>query len=133
MGDHRQHNAFVRVARPGDRLLTAQFTHNRGFAAANDPTTEVCLVAGTELVFDRHIECEPTGPHAAPKKIRRKRAWFSQMPLRHSNADALKFRDEFVLPVKRLRLGQYATVRKLPFIPASARTDARRQASRPRS
>lgn len=132
MCGHRRHNVFVRPARLADRLITAQFAHNRGFADANDHTTEVCVVAGTQLVFDCHIECEPTGPGAAPKKLRRKRARFSQMPLRHSDADALKFKDDLVLPMKRLRLGQYATVQKLPLLLQSNWNDARPSSSRNR-
>ena len=64
MRDDRQPNAFARPARLGDRLVTTQFIHNRGFAAANDPDAEVCIALGTELAFDQHIECEPMSVRA---------------------------------------------------------------------
>jgi hypothetical protein len=120
-----QRKILKRPARLWDRLVTAQFLDHRGFADAQDPDIEVCVAAGTELAFDQYLECEPRGPHVSPKKIRRKRAQFAQMRLQHSDAAALKFKDRLVLPIKRLRLGQYARVMKLPFTSPSSGDDMR--------
>jgi hypothetical protein len=133
MRDDRQPNAFARPARLGDRLVTTQFIHNRGFAAANDPDAEVCIALGTELAFDQHIECEPMSVRASPKKIRRKRAHFSQMPRRHSDVDVLQFKDGLVVPLKNLRLGQFARVLKLPFMSPPRRRPACRRTDTPKN
>jgi hypothetical protein len=120
-----QRKILERPARLWDRLVTAQFLEHRGFADAQDPDIKVCVAAGTELAFDKYLECEPRGPNVSPKKIRRKRAQFASMPLKHSDGAALKFKDKLVLPMKRLRLGQYATVVKLPFMSPSSGDDMR--------
>jgi hypothetical protein len=120
MGTDRQRKIFVRPAQLGDRLVTAQFVDHRGFADARDPDIEVCVPAGAELAFDLYLECEPRGPQLSPKKIRRKRAQFASMPLKHSDGAALKFKDKLVLRMTRLRPGQYAAVVKLPGIPPPA-------------
>jgi hypothetical protein len=126
-----QRKILERPARLWDKLVTAQFVDHRGFADAQDPDIEVCVAGGTELAFDQYLECEPRGPHVSPKRIRRKRARFAQMPLQQSGAAALKFKDKLVLPMKRLRLGQYATVMKLPFMSPSSGDDMRPPTSPP--
>src|SRR5215813_13727471 len=112
MCDYSLHNVVVRPARVGEKLVTTQFIDSRGFAGVDDPAIAVCMAAGTELAFDRHIECEPTGENAAPKKIRRKRARFWQITTKTSagDRDAIEFRDGLVVPLKKLCLGQHATV-----------------------
>jgi hypothetical protein len=118
MCDYSLHNVVVRPARIGERLVTIQFIHGRGFAAVDDPNIAVCMSAGTELEFDRHIECEPATRDASLKRIRRKRARFWQIAARNveTERDALEFRDGLIVPLSNLRLGQTATVRKLPVV-----------------
>jgi hypothetical protein len=126
-----QRKILKRPARLWDRLVTAQFLDHRGFADAQDPDIEVCVVAGAELAFDQYLECEPRGPNAPPKKIRRKRAQFAQIRSQQSVAAALKFKDRLVLPMKRLRLGQYARVVKLPRVSPPSGDDMRPPTSPP--
>jgi hypothetical protein len=118
MCDYSLHSVVVRPARVGERLVTTQFLQNRGFAAADDPNIAVCMCAGTELAFDTFVACEPTSVDASPKTLRRKRARFWQIETKNSvtDRDALEFRDGLIVPLKCLRLGQYATVRKLPVV-----------------
>jgi hypothetical protein len=133
MCDYSLHNVVVRPARVGEKLVTTQFLHNRGFAGIDDPNIAVCMAAGTELVFDRHIECEPTSVSAASKKIRRKCARFWQIGTRNSEGDrdALEFKDGLIVPLKNLRLGQRATVRQLPVMSQPKSAEPRTEMSEP--
>jgi hypothetical protein len=136
MCDYSLHNVVVRPARVGEKLVTAQFIDNRSFGAVDDPNIAVCMAAGTELAFDRHIECEPTDVGASLKKIRHKRARFWQIGARNSEADrdALEFKDGLIVPLKNLRLGQYATVVELPVMsqPKSSEAEAEMWGGLPR-
>jgi hypothetical protein len=57
MCDYSLERVASRAALKGDRLITTQFAQSltRGFATESDPNTAVCLLPGTELVF----ECAP--------------------------------------------------------------------------
>src|SRR5436189_2854 len=50
--------ASIVRSRVGDRLISTRFpgTETRGFAAVGEPGVAVCLLPGTELVFEREIE-----------------------------------------------------------------------------
>jgi len=100
------------AAQLGERVVTAQFIDTRGFAAAHDHEMEIRISTGTELAFDKFIECEPKGVRTSPKKIRRKRVRFWRFAKR--NVDALRFKDGFAILLNDVCLGQYATVAKLP-------------------
>ena len=54
-----QHVA-TRAAKVGDKLVSTQFVNSntRGFSAIEEPNVAVCLLPGTELVFDRGVECD---------------------------------------------------------------------------
>ena len=60
MCDYSLHHVATRPAKIEDRLVTTKFhnTITRGFAAVSDPRVAVCLLPGTELAFDRDVECE---------------------------------------------------------------------------
>ena len=49
-----------RPARVGDKLLSTRFDNSftRGFAAVGEPGVAVCLLPGTELAFQRPVECK---------------------------------------------------------------------------
>jgi len=59
MCDYSLHHVATRPARIEDRLVTTKFhnTITRGFASVSDPRVAVCLMPGTELAFDRDVEC----------------------------------------------------------------------------
>jgi len=48
-----------RPARVGDKLVSTRFDNSftRGFAAVGEPSVAVCLLPGTELAFDKEVEC----------------------------------------------------------------------------
>src|SRR6202163_5070055 len=97
MCDYSLHHVATRPAKIEDRLVTTKFhnTITRGFAAVNDPRVVVCLMPGTELAFDRDVECEAALAIFPTKKIKQRVARFRQIntdqPMTHH--DALEFPD----------------------------------------
>jgi hypothetical protein len=124
MCDYSLQNVSSRPAKVGDRLTTRNFgTGTRGFAAADDPTTAVCVLPGTELAFSEKV--------SVPERGLFRRTWirlihtmaiFRQVnkddPYKHH--DALEFPDGRVLLLTMLRDGQNATVLQLPAQPTTA-------------
>jgi hypothetical protein len=49
-----------RPAKVGDQLVTTKFggMYTNGFCAVGEPGLAVCIKPGTELAFEREIECE---------------------------------------------------------------------------
>ena len=78
MCDYSLHHVATRPAKIDDRLVTTKFPNSitRGFAAAGDPRVAVCLLPGTELAFDRDVECVRALPIFPTKKIGQKVAQF---------------------------------------------------------
>jgi hypothetical protein len=132
MCDYSLHHVATRPAKIEDRLVTTKF-HNsitRGFAAVGDPRVAVCLLPGTELAFDRDVECEPALAIFPTKKIGQKVARFRQINMDQPTVhhDALEFADGQVVLLTSLCDGQHATVLQMP---AGARvpTEAGEQAA----
>ena len=65
MCDYSLEHVASRPAVVADRLVTVTFhnTITRGFAAADDVNTAVCLRPGTELAFERPVEFEHPVTH----------------------------------------------------------------------
>jgi hypothetical protein len=125
MCDYSLHNVATRPAKVGDKLVTTSF-HNsstRGFAAIGEPNVAVCLLPGTELAFEREVECDHVFGRILPSlgfgKIEDRVARFRQVDINHPSThhDALEFPQGQVLLVNRLREGQHATVLQLPASP----------------
>jgi hypothetical protein len=125
MCDYSLHNVATRPAKVGDKLVTTSF-HNsstRGFAAIGEPNVAVCLLPGTELAFERDVECDHVFGRILPSlgfgKIEEKVARFRQVDIHHPSThhDALEFPQGQILLVNRLREGQRATVLQLPAAP----------------
>ena len=111
-----------RPARIGDKLTVHNFNSGtRGFAAAADSHTVVCLLPGTELAFDDPIRTRSdfnwlgirirTGKHRT--------AIFRQVDKNkpYTHHDALEFPDGKVIKLTMLDDGQTATVLQLPAAP----------------
>jgi len=118
MCDYSLHHVATRPAKIEDRLVTTKF-HNsitRGFAAIDNPRVAVCLLPGTELAFDRDVECEPALTIFPTKKIGQRVARFRQInmdqPTMHH--DALEFPDGQVVLLTSLCDNQHATVLQMP-------------------
>lgn len=118
MCDYSLANVANRPAEVGDELVATQFVKSltRGFAAVGEPNVAVCLLPGTELVFERDVECDRAFGFFPNKKLRENVARFRQInmdnPLDHH--DALEFPSGQVVLLTRLSAGQRATVLQLP-------------------
>jgi hypothetical protein len=81
MCDYSLQHVASRPAKVGDKLVSSQFVNSitRGFAAVGEPKVAVCLLPGTELVFDRDVECDHALGFFPNKKVRENVARFRQM------------------------------------------------------
>ena len=139
MCDYSLHNVASRSARIEDKLVATKFSNSitRGFAAVGEPHVAVCLLPGTEIAFDQHIECEPLfGVGILPnKKIGQRLARFRQINMHNAvtHHDAVEFPDGQIVLLTRLCEGQRATVLQLPAtaLPASAEEAAAPQVREP--
>jgi hypothetical protein len=126
MCDYSLHNTASRSARVGDRLVTTCFAGSttRGFAAVGEPAVAVCLLPGTEVVFEQEAEFDHAFGGLLPRlrKLGSNVARFRQINLKdpHAHHDALEFPNGRVVLLTRLRPAQYATVIQLP---AAQRTE----------
>ncbi len=124
MCDYSLHLVASRPAKIGDKLVTTKFnnTLTGGFAGIQEPTVAVCLLPGTEVAFEREVECENIFKvFWSQKLIKQKVARFRQINLEEPNVhhDALEFPDGQVVKLTRLRAGQHATVLQLPASPCA--------------
>ena len=107
-----------RPAKVGDKLVSSQFVNSftRGFTEVGEPGVAVCLLPGTELVFDHDVECDHAFGFFPNKKLRENVALFRQINLDnpHEHHDALEFPSGQIVLVTRLVAGQHATVLQLP-------------------
>jgi hypothetical protein len=117
MCDYSLENVASRKAKQDDKLVSTRFagTFTRGFAAADDLSTAVCLAPGTEIAFEAEIRYEDlvTGNvRTAQSKVARFRQ--VDLDMLYAHHDALEFPDGNVVRVARLLEGQHATVLQLP-------------------
>jgi hypothetical protein len=117
MCDYSLEYVASRPAAVGDKLISTDFpqTITRGFAAAGDLNTAVCLMPGTEIAFDREVEFEHPVTYARqkmPATVARFRQIRPEEPMAHH--DALEFPDGQTVLLTRLVQGQHATVLQLP-------------------
>ena len=131
MCDYSLHFVASRPAKVGDKLVTTKFKNSLtgGFAAIGEPTIAVCLLPGTEVAFEREVECEHVFKVSRSQiLISEKVARFRQINLEEQNAhhDALEFPDGQIVLLTRLREGQHATVLQLPA-PPRATNEAEQQ------
>jgi hypothetical protein len=76
----------------------------------------VCLLPGTELAFEKEVECDASFRFLPTRKSPHKVARFRQVNLNRPAAhhDALEFPDGKIVLVTDLCEGQYAIVLQLP-------------------
>jgi hypothetical protein len=133
MCDYSLHHVASRPAKVGDKLMTTRFvnTPTGGFSAVDNPNVAVCLLPGTEIAFERDVECEPALGILPSRKIGQRLARFRQVnvdqPCVHH--DALEFPDGKIVLVTRLCEGQRASVLQMPATarPAGSTTEAVRE------
>ena len=121
MCDYSLHLVASRPAKVGDKLVTTKFNNSitRGFAAVGEPKVAVCLLPGTEIAFEKELECE-RGFRVFPKQtIKGTVAQFRQINMDQPNThhDALELPSGQIVLLTRLCKGQHATVLQLPAVP----------------
>ena len=117
MCDYSLQHVASRPAKVGDKLVSSQFVNSitRGFAAVGEPKVAVCLLPGTELVFDRDVECDHALKFFPTKKCGKTFSLPADQPGQpFEHHDALEFPSGTVLLLTRLCAGQRATVIQLP-------------------
>jgi hypothetical protein len=135
MCDYSLHLVASRPAKVGDKLVTTKFKNSitGDFAGVQEPSVAVCLLPGTEVAFEREVECEHVFKvFRSQKLLSEKVARFRQINLEEHNAhhDALEFPDGQVVLLTRLCAGQHATVLQLPAaVRAGAEVDERQDAA----
>ena len=124
MCDYSLHHVASRSAKVEDRLGTTRFDNSitRGFAAVGEPNVAVCLLPGTEIAFEKEVECDPVFTILPKKRIGQKVARFRQINTEQPSVhhDALEFPDGQIVLLTRLCEGQAATVLQLPASPRPA-------------
>ena len=136
MCDYSLEHVASRPAAVADRLITTTFanTITRGFAAAADVNTAVCLRPGTEIAFDDDVTYEHPVTHAqtlAPGRVARFRQVDTHLPRAHH--DSLEFANGRIVPLTRLMPGQRASVLQLPAMPIGVPERIDEDAAPPRS
>jgi hypothetical protein len=128
--DYSLHNVASRPAKVDDKLVTTKFRNSitSGLAAVGEPNVAVCLLPGTEIAFDRNVECKRSFDIGIlpSKKIGQRLARFRQVDLENAatHHDALEFPDGQIVLLTRLCEGQRATVLQLPAVSQPAPTEA---------
>ena len=133
MCDYSLHYIANRPAKVGDKLVTTRFreSYTRGFAAVGEPNVAVCLLPGTEIAFDREVECDRGFGWLPRRTIEAKVARFRQIhqDRRTSHRDALEFPDGEVVLLTSLWEGQHATVLQLPATTTRSEAEVQTRAS----
>ena len=124
MCDYSLQYVASRPAKVGDKLVSTKFSNSitGGFAAVGEPNVAVCLLPGTEVAFEKEVECEHTLGFFPNRTIGEKVARFRQVKNEepHVHHDALEFPDGQIVLLTQLCEGQHATVLQLPAAPRTA-------------
>ena len=128
MCDYSLQYVASRPAKVGDKLVSTKFSNSitGAFAAVGEPNVAVCLLPGTEVAFEKEVECEHAlgfFPNWKPgKKSGEKVARFRQVKKDqpHVHHDALEFPDGQIVLLTQLCEGQHAIVLQLPAAPRTA-------------
>jgi len=124
MCDYSLQYVASRPAKVGDKLVSTKFSNSitGGFAAVGEPNVAVCLLPGTEVAFEKEVECEHTLGFFPNRKLGEKVARFRQVNKEqpHVHHDALEFPGGTIVLLTRLSQGQQATVLQLPTAPRTA-------------
>ena len=95
MCDYSMHAIASRPAKVGETLVSTDFrgTSTRGFASAEETRVAVCLLPGTELVFEQNVTYR--GRWFGSKKVPFSVAQFCKLNPEnpHQHHDALAFND----------------------------------------
>ena len=118
-----------RPAKVGEKLVSTRFPSSttRGFASVEEPNVAVCLLPGTELAFEKNVQCDVGSVFHSSYTLARFRQVNKDRPNVHH--DALEFPDGHIVLLTKLCEGQHATVLQLPAGPRVTADDAQRYES----
>ncbi|MGL5116446.1 MAG: hypothetical protein ACRC7G_15675 [Beijerinckiaceae bacterium] len=118
MCDYSLHHVASTPAKVGDKIVSSAFpmSSTRGFTVEGQPNVAVCILPGTELAFEREVECDRAFGFLPRRKTGATVARFREVnpDQPHAYHDALEFPDGQIVLVTHLALGQKATVLQLP-------------------
>jgi len=121
MCDYSLHSVASRAANLDDKLVVTDFakTITRGFAAGGEPDVAVCVLPGTELAFEDHVQYHHALSRSGIARVNHKVARFRQVDLDNPyvHHDALELPDGEIVMVTHLVAGQKAIVLQLPARP----------------
>jgi hypothetical protein len=127
MCDYSLHYVASRPAKVGDKLVWAKFSNSitGGFAGVGEPNG----LPGTEVAFEKDVECVSLSKWTTRRKLGTKVARFRQINKEEPRVhhDALEFPDGQIVLLTHLCVGQHATVLQLP---AQAKSPADVEAQR---
>ncbi len=121
-----------RPAKMGETLVTKKFNgFTGGFASLDERNVAVCLLPGTELAFQKEVQCETGGVWSSRCQLGHRLARFRQInkELPNIHHDALELPDGQIVLLTRLCEGQHATVLQLPAVPRLTTNEAQRHHS----
>ena len=132
MCDYSLHFVASRPARLADKLVSTRFRTSltRGFAAIGEPNVAVCLLPGTEIAFERDVECDAAFRSFRNRSLKQKVARFRQINLDQPTMhhDALEFPDgkiALVTTSARVSTRRYFSCRRRSGLRLSGRLLAR--------
>jgi hypothetical protein len=127
MCDYSLHDVASRPASVGDKLVSTRFNNSitRGFASSDQPNVAVCLLPGTELAFEKEVECDANFRFLPKRRYPHQVARFRLVNLDNlvAHHDALEFPGGESVLVTSLCEGQRATVLQLPAKPRSEQAE----------
>jgi hypothetical protein len=118
MCDYSLHLVASRPAKVGEKLISTSFSTSgtRGFASIEERNVAVCLLPGTELAFEKEVQCEPARVFRSRRQLGYSLAQFRQVNVDKPNThhDALEFPDGTIILLTELCEDQRATVLQMP-------------------
>jgi len=106
MCDYSLHSVSSRAANLDDKLVVTDFakTITRGFAAGGEPDVAVCVLPGTELAFEDHVQYHHALSRSGIARVNHKVARFRQVDLDNPyvHHDALELPDGEIVMVTHL-------------------------------
>ena len=136
MCDYSLQHVATRAAKVDDLLVSTKFNNSitRGFAEVGEPNVAVCILPGTELAFEREVECDHALGFFPTRKLLERVAWFRQINMDnpYEHHDALEIPSGQVVLLTRLCEGQRATVLQLPASSAPQGAKGEAEASEPK-
>ena len=130
MCDYSLHLVASRPAKVGEKLVSTRFPSSttRGFASVENWNVAVCLLPGTELAFEKDVQCNSRFAFRSGHQCGHRVAKFRQINKGQPDVhhDALEFPDGQTVLLTQLCEGQRATVLQLPARPPFTTDEVRK-------